>query len=42
MEDKAPWHRWVPTGEEYEAIAAELNRRREKRFMNKIANRQVI
>ena len=30
MEDKAPWHHKVPTGEEYEAIAAELNRRREE------------
>ena len=30
MEDKAPWHHKVTTGEEYEAIAAELNRRREE------------
>lgn len=30
MEDKAAWHHKVPTVEEYEAIAAELDRRREE------------
>lgn len=30
MEDKAPWHHKVPTAEEYESIAAELERRREE------------
>ena len=30
MEDKAAWHHKVPTQEEYEAITAELDRRREE------------
>lgn len=30
MEDKAAWHHKVPSAEEYEAIAAELDRRREE------------
>lgn len=30
MENKAAWHHKVPTGEEYESIAAELDRRREE------------
>lgn len=30
MENKAPWHHKVPTAEEYETIAAELERRREE------------
>ncbi len=29
MENKVAWHHHVPTGEEYEAIKSELNRRRE-------------